>query len=105
MKLKYYLFYFFILFFSKTQAQNNNFSISLGHNTAFRSSISNTTPASIYTYNKENNFGNDLISTPNFNIGFNYERKLNKKFTFIIGLHSAMHKIRLGKNIFKKKQY
>jgi hypothetical protein len=87
MKLKCYLFYFFILLFCKTQGQNSNFSISLGHNTAFRSSISNTTPASIYTYNKENNFGNDLISTPSFNLGLNYEYKVFKNVFLITGIH------------------
>ena len=89
MKLKYYLFYFFILLFCKTQAQNSNFSISLGHNTAFRSSISNTTPSSIYTYNKNNNGNHDLISIPNINIGINYQRILTSKLSLFTGLHSS----------------
>ena len=89
MKLKYIIFLFFLFFLKSTYAQKNRFDIILGYNTAFRSSILNSTPLSIYNYNKNNRGGHDLITVPNFNIGLNYERLLNSKIYFFTGIHSA----------------
>lgn len=89
MKLKFSLLFLFILLYLDTYSQKNNFDLMIGHNTAFRSSISNLSPLSIYTFDKNNNGGHDLISIPNFNIGINYQRILNSKLALFTGLHSA----------------
>ncbi len=89
MKLSNIFFLFLLFFFKSTLAQKNKFDLLVGHNTAFRNSILSELPSSIYTYNKNNNGGHDLISIPNFNIGLNYERKFSSKISFFLGLHSA----------------
>lgn len=89
MKLYILIIGFLGLFFTSTFAQKNKFDLLLGHNTAFRKSILSELPSSIYTYNKNNSGGHDLITIPNFNIGLNYERILSYKFSFFTGIHSA----------------
>lgn len=89
MKLYISIIVFLGLFYTSTFAQKNKFDLLIGHNTAFRNSILSELPSSIYTYNKNNNGGHDLISIPNFNIGLNYERKFSSKFSFFLGLHSV----------------
>lgn len=89
MQFKYFLFCFFSLCFFTSNAQKNKFDLMIGHNTAFRSSILNLSPISIYTFDKNNNGGHDLISIPNFNIGINYQRILTSKLSLFTGLHSA----------------
>lgn len=89
MKLKFSLFSLLLLFYLDTFPQENKFDLILGHNTAFRKSILSELPSSIYTYNKNNSGGHDLITIPNFNIGLNYERILSFKFSLFTGIHSA----------------
>lgn len=89
MKLYILIIVFLGLFYTSTFAQKNKFDLLIGHNTAFRSSILSVLPSNIYTYNKNNNGGNDLISIPNFNIGLNYERILSSRFSLFTGIHSA----------------
>lgn len=68
-------------------SQNNSFSLIFGNNIALNSSIKLASPKGIYKYQKSNNFGNELISTPSFNLGLNYEYKLFKGIYLLTGIH------------------
>lgn len=89
MKLSNIFFLFLLFFFKSTLAQKNKFDLLVGHNTAFRNSILSELPSSIYSYNKNNNGGHDLISIPNFNIGINFEHNFTSNLSFFLGIHSA----------------
>lgn len=89
MKTKYLLFLTFILSYSISYAQKNKFDFAIGYNKAFRSSILSVLPSSVYTYEKNNKGGHDLISSPNINLGLNYEHKLRSNVSAFIGFHST----------------
>lgn len=88
-RLKFHFLFYFLIIFGSTYAQKNRFDFVIGHNTAFRSSILNTSTNTIYTYNKNDKGNNNLVGIPNYNIGINYERVINSNLSFFTGLHTA----------------
>lgn len=86
-KIPFYLYMCFFIF--TANAQNNKFSIAIGHNSGFVKSIERITPNGIYFFNKNNKTNDDLILIPNYNIGINYEHKLSNKYSFFLGFHSS----------------
>lgn len=89
MNLKLIILFLFSITTSTSIAQKSRINILLGHNTAFKSSILNTTPNTIYTYNKNDKGNNNFVGIPNYNIGINYERIINSNLSFFTGLHTA----------------
>lgn len=89
MKIKIIVFVTFFLYTLNSYSQKNIFSIGLGHNTGFVNSISRVSQSGIYSYSKNNKNNDDLIITPNFNIGLNYERLLFTNFSLFLGVHSS----------------
>lgn len=85
-----FVFIFIIFCFINTiNAQRFKLSGVLGNNIAFTSSVKSILPNSIYTYSKKNNFGNELLRKPSYNIGLNIEYELKNNFSLFSGIHSA----------------
>lgn len=87
--IKYIVISLLVFISSHTFAQNNSLNVIVGHNTAFKSSIKNISSNNIYTYDKNNNGKYNLINMPSYNLGINYERKINSKFSIFLGLQIA----------------